>query len=106
MRVNLRMALLNPKMFNLYVKEWHGRRVCEGYKSGVAALVAGGIVVLMLNDAEFAASMAPLVKWGMIAVPAGFSIYGIMAIFFPSALFWLTHQHEDVKRALADKRHQ
>ncbi|WP_237400428.1 hypothetical protein, partial [Rhodovulum sulfidophilum] len=59
-----------------------------------------------LNDAEFAASMAPLVKWGMIAVPAGFSIYSIMAIFFPSALFWLTHQHEHVKRALADKRHQ
>ncbi|TQS70754.1 hypothetical protein ERN12_12850 [Rhodobacteraceae bacterium] len=104
MKVNLRMALQNRKMFNLYVKEWYGRRVCEGYKAGAAALLSGGIVVLMLKDAEFAASMAPVVKWGMIAVPAAFSIYSITAIFFPAALFWLTHQREDIKRALDDKK--
>lgn len=106
MKVNLRVALQNPKMFNLYVKEWYGRRVCEGYKAGAAALVSGGIVALMLNDAEFVASMAPLVKWGMIAVPAAFSIYSIAALFFPSTLFWLTHQREDVERALAEKKHR
>ena len=106
MRVSLKRALQNPKLFNLYVDEWYAKRVCEGYKAGVAALVSGGIVALMLNDAEFAASMAPLVRWGMIAVPTAFSAYSIIAILFPSALFWLYHQREDIERALADKKNR
>lgn len=106
MKIDLKKALLDPKMFNLYVKEWYGRRVCEGYKAGAAALISGGIVVLMLNDPEFVASVAPLVKWGMITVPAAFSIYSIAALFFPYSLFWLSHQQEDVKRALAEKKYR
>ena len=105
MKVDLKRALLNPRMFNLYVKEWYGRRVCEGYKAGAAALLSGGIVLLMLNDPEFVASMAPLVKWGMITVPGAFLIYSIAALFFPSTLFWLSHQREDVERALAEKKY-
>ncbi|MCA0964604.1 hypothetical protein [Salipiger bermudensis] len=106
MRVTLRMALRNPKLFNLYVKEWYGRRVCEGYKAGAAAVLSGGIVALMLNDAEFVASTAPVVTWGMMTVPAAFSFYSVVAIFFPSVLFWLSHQREDVERALADRKYR
>ncbi|MBQ2262464.1 MAG: hypothetical protein II336_13965 [Loktanella sp.] len=106
MRVDLKTALRHPHMFKLYVKEWYGRRVCEGYKAGGAGFIAGGIVWLMLNDPEFAASMAPFVKWGMISVPISFALYSIIAIFFPSFLFWITHQRDDVERALTEKKHR
>ncbi|MFG5381984.1 hypothetical protein [Yoonia sp. R2-816] len=96
-RISFERAQRNPRLFKLYVIEWHAVERCNGYKCLGIAIVSGLLVYLFANSEEFMANTPWYLIWCLAAVPAGFALYATLAILFPWVLFGLNHPKSRVK---------